>query len=255
MDFSVYVKHITSSSVQWITHLTLMNVVLTRCELINLHELVNLGTLTVKFNGPGFVGSRVDDGIIRAWARAATEVGGFTMLRVLACSIECFTSRTFNHLSQLPVLSIFLLIRDSLHLRLGKTYNIDEAHKSGWNLRQEWEISGGRPTDSFDVPWESFVNKMFRHNGHFRLERLSNSADAIRLLPELQFLLGREEMTTDSSTDIFERSASFHNISDKNDLAQKRKVGGPISSGYPRKRTIRTSRTGNISNTLASFDS
>src|SRR5205809_114074 len=80
-----YVKPIVSEPFHWITHLSISNVTFSRSELVNLSKLVNIGALDI-LSSPRFPQNTLgtmEDGIVRAWSRAATEEGAFSKLRVL----------------------------------------------------------------------------------------------------------------------------------------------------------------------------
>ena len=248
MDLSVYVKHITSTSFHWITHLTLANNYFSRRDLIELSKLVNLGTLTIE----GCSNDLCDDGVIRAWARAATEAGAFSMLRVLACSFQCLTKNIFTHLSQLPVLSILLL----KHVTTSEVEA--QALRFGWNPRDLSEKES--PLSPFNIPFGSFIQNMFHHSGQFGADSISEEGvQAINSLPVLRFSLGREDSRiaskgwNDGSIDFFERTIPSRYIHHGNDSVQKRTIEEPINRRGPRKRTMRNSRLEDLSQTLSNF--
>ena len=248
MDLSVYVKHITSTSFHWITHLTLANNYFSRRDLIELSKLVNLGTLTIE----GCSNDLCDDGVIRAWARAATEAGAFSMLRVLACSFQCLTQNIFTHLSQLPVLSILLL----KHVTTSEVEA--QALKFGWNPRDLSEKES--PLSPFNIPFGSFIQNMFHHSDQFGVDSISEEGvQAINSLPVLRFSLGREDSRmankgwNDGSIDLFERTIPFWYIHHENDSVQKRTIEEPVNRREPRKRTMRNSRLEDLSQTLSDF--
>ena len=260
MDFSVYIKHVTSTSYQWITHLNLVNFNFERRDLMDLAKLINLGALTVESTSSRLIDSCVDDNIIQAWARAALEVGAFSMLRVLACSFQLLTSTTFGYLSQFPVLSIFLLINKAPHLHLKNTIKAKaEAHKSDWKFKQDWEIEvneGKNPLNLCNNSWELFIHEMFHYGGYFGVASISKEGvEAINRLPELQFSLGCKgsKIKIDSSLEIYERTFSSRKTFNGNDLIQKRRIEEPNGGQGTKKRIMRVSRTGNISDTLTDF--
>lgn len=181
-----YLKPLVSSSFRWIVHLTISNLDFSRAEIAGLSRLVNLGALTIG-NSP--TGTFLDDGIIRAWARAATEVGAFSMLRVLLLKTQKeITPQSFAYLNQFPSLALFNTENCNLGPRTkAAALALGWKHRTGKDL-QEFLIKGGLTKSS----WDSTVLAMFRQAGAYNTDHFGQeSVEAIDSLPVLHFGLGR----------------------------------------------------------------
>ena len=187
MALPSYIKPITSTSFQWITSLTLGYVTCSRHELIHLSKLANLGTLTIG-NGVNAPDTGLDEGIVRAWARSATDTGTFSMLRVLAClSQPLITPSIFNHLNSFALLSIFL-VEDC---GIGH-HDEPVAQTLGWKFRSRKEFSDVLVSGSAsNVSWETALKASFHHGSRFAVEALTETGvEAINRLPWLNFSIG-----------------------------------------------------------------
>ena len=106
LPLASYLKDVTSSNYQWLTHLTLLSITIPRTALIQVSLVTNLAVLTI---GPGVLAPDIgaDDNLIRTWSRSAAA-GAFRMLRVLAMRDQPYiTARAFEYLTVFPALAIF----------------------------------------------------------------------------------------------------------------------------------------------------
>ncbi|MCJ1246569.1 hypothetical protein MMC30_003777 [Trapelia coarctata] len=158
MALGDYIKPLVSLSFQWIAFLTLSNITCSRHDLINVSKLTNIGALTI---GHGVEAPDVglEDSVVRAWGRAATENGAFSRLRVFACRAQrAITSQVFDYLSQFPSLTMFV-VEDCNIGSQDKPYAKAQGFKyrSGKDL-SEFLVSGGATNSS----WDSVLHAYFQ---------------------------------------------------------------------------------------------
>ena len=185
MPLGLYVKPLSSPSFHWIVHLSILDVTYSRAELFSLSKLVNIGALSI---GSSRSGSSIEDRIIRAWARAATETGAFSMLRVLILKAQKdITPQSFVYLNQFPSLTLF----NTEDCNLGPKTKA-EALALGWKYRTgkrltDFLVNGGLTNAS----WDSIMHASFRQAGSLTADRMGKEAiEAIDSLPVLHFCLG-----------------------------------------------------------------
>ena len=187
MRLGDYIKPASSSSLDWITFLTLSNISCARIDLIKISQLPNVGVLAI---GPEVLAEDhgLDDGLIRTWARAAVTADAFSVLRVFCCrSQKNITPRVFSYITQFPALTI-LNVEDC---------DLNHQHKSdalgyGWKYRAGEVLrdclvrscTGG--TD-----WDSGTHASFQLGGSSCREVLTAEAvNAIDQLPRLHLSIG-----------------------------------------------------------------
>jgi len=160
MELHGYIKPLVSISFQWITFLILSDISCSRLELINISKLSNIGVLSVSERcGDEEIG--LDDSIVRAWARAATETGAFRKLRVFTCRAQrTITRQVFGFLSQFPLLAIFAAENCSI----GPS-DAPYGRPQGWRFKtgkglSEFLISGG----ATDSSWHSILRAYFQQS-------------------------------------------------------------------------------------------
>lgn len=159
-----YIKPLLSPSFQWITFLTLSNITCSRHDLINVSKLTNIGALTIA-HGVEAPDAGLDDSIVRAWARAATEAGAFSRLCVFACRAQrAITSQVFAYISQFPSLTMFV-VEDC---NFGPRYK-PSAQAAGFKYRtgkdlSEFLVSGGATNSS----WDTIIHAYFHQGGGLR---------------------------------------------------------------------------------------
>ncbi|KAL9119049.1 MAG: hypothetical protein Q9187_004397 [Circinaria calcarea] len=251
-----YIKPITSLSFAWITDLTLSHITCTRLDLIQLSQLTNIGTLTIG-EGVEAPETGLDDGIARAWARAATETGAFSMLRVLACrSQRGITPTIFTYLSLFPLLSILLL----------EDCNIGPRDKVVANALC-WKYSTGKDLSEYialagcsDAKWDSVIHASYYRSSHFCTQSLTEEGvEAINHLPVLHFSLGpapedaKVDTTGNRSLRCFQRETRPQLLVEKKVLPVKRLVDEPGGGQSKKKRTMRASKQESFEATLMGF--
>lgn len=249
-----YVKPLLSTSFHWIVHLTISNFAFSRAEIAGLSRLVNLGALTI---GDSPTDTFLNDGVVRAWARAATELGAFSMLRVLILKAQKeITPQSFAYLNQFPSLAFF----NTENCMFGPRIKA-EALALGWRYRTgkdltDFLMKGGLTNPS----WDSTVRALFRQAGAYNADRLGvQSAEAIGSLPVLHFCLGcpPEKAALDITTN--ERMRCFQRICQKNLHNHITPVKRPLSveqksKNVPvKKPKVRLSRLQNFGDLLMGF--
>lgn len=254
IPMEAYVKPLLSLSFHWIVHLTISNFLSCRAEIAGLSKLVNLGALTI---GGSPTGTFLDDGIIRAWARAATEVGAFSMLRVLILKAQKeITPQCLAYLDQFPSLALFNTENCLLGPRTeAEALALGWKHRTGKDLT-DFLIKGGLT----DASWDSTVRALFRQAGAYNADHLGQeSVDAIDSLPVLHFCLGRppEEAALEITTN--ERMRCFQRISQKtlpchNASVRRRSCDEQNSKNVPAKKPrVRISKLKSFEDLLVSF--
>lgn len=181
MSLGDYTKPLISHSFQWITFLTLSNVTISRNDLISLSNLTNVGVLTI---GHCILTPDVglEDGVVRAWGRAALEADAFSLLRVLNLRQQRqVTQRTFQYLQDFPSLSIFNLDDCSLGPK-----DKQAALTAGWRYRTGNILNDFLPEPGkVDATWDSVAHACFRDEGAYGID-----STAINSLPVLHFTIG-----------------------------------------------------------------
>lgn len=251
-----YIKPITSLSFAWITYLTLSHVTCSRFDLIHLSQLTNIGTLTIG-KGVEAPETGLDDGIARAWARAATETGAFSMLRVLACrSQQGITSKIFTYLSQFSQLSKLLLEDCSLG---PQDKAVAQALCWKYSTRKnlsEYLTHGG----CANAKWDSILYASYYCGSQFGAQSLTEEGvEAITRLPILHFSLGptpedaKIDGTGNQSLYCFQRESPHQVPVQEKAFAVKRPVDELGGGKSNKKRTLRASKQESFETTLMSF--
>lgn len=260
MTVAAYVTPITSPSFDWITFLTLSNITCSRVDLVNISKLTNVGALTIgKAVSIGETG--LDDSIVRAWSRAATEADAFSMLRVLVCrSQKEITLRSFAYFNQFPALALFV-VEDC---NFGPRDN-EPARSLGWKYRTGKDLSEISIGDGLsDHKWDSIIHASFKCGGAYGIDHLTaEGVEAIDSLPVLHFSLGG--FPPDAALDLqkrettrgFERLPRHIAVPVVQNTTAKRPVSEAVQmSGQSRKKpAIRTSKQQNFDDLLSSFGS
>lgn len=258
MTLESYVKPLVSASFQWITFLTLSNVTISRRDLINLSTLVNLGALTI---GSGVLTPDVglEDGMVRAWARAAAEAEAFSLLRVLNLrNQKDVTPRVFQYLHDFPSLSIVGLDSCSIGVK-----NKQIAMSFGWKYTTGKMLNEHLPdSGEGDATWDSVTHACFRAGGTYSIEIVTaEGVEAVNALPMLHFALGA--VTSDAELNAsgnyklqcYERVAKWTPPSVSNLEAQKRPIDAvDRSECLPRKKPmLRASKKQTMGDLLVGF--
>ena len=132
-----YVVPATSQSFQWITLLTICSRGLAPGQLVNLCSLHNLGALDIMLHPTAINREAVQDNVIRAWSRSASDDGAFLRLRVLSLrGWKSVTGRSLGYLSCFPVL-VFFMVEDTCitrrHNEFGPTdWDCQRTAKMDW---------------------------------------------------------------------------------------------------------------------------
>ena len=261
MSLGDYTKPLISPSFQWITFLTLSNITISRKDLINLGNLVNLGVLTI---GSGVLAPDVglEDGVVRAWGRAAVEADAFSLLRVLNLRHQRHvTPKVFQYLRHFPLLSLFNLENCSLGSK-----DKQAAVSAGWRYKTGKILNDFLPVlGKVDATWDSVVHACFRAGGAYGIDSVTaEGVDAINALPVLHFTIGASHATTSNAglnasgnykLQCFERIANWFPPSNERPKAAKRPSNAIASSeGQPRKKPmLRGSRQQDMGDLLTGF--
>ena len=187
MNLESYTKPLVSASFQWITFFTLSNVTISRRDLINMSNLVNLGALAI---GSGVLTPDVglEDGVVRAWSRAAADAEAFSLLRVLNLrNQKDVTARVFQYLHDFPSLSIVGLDGCSIGIK-----NKQIAMSFGWRYKTGKMLNEHLPdSGKGDATWDSLTHACFRAGGAYSVETVTaEGVEAVNALPMLHFTLG-----------------------------------------------------------------
>lgn len=187
MRLGDYMKPLCSHRFDWITFLTLSNILCSRTDLVQVSQLPNVGVLTI---GPNVLAEDIglDDSIVRSWARTAETSDAFSMLRVFSCrSQQQITQAVFSHLNRLPALALFN-VEDC---GLGPQHRVDALHY-GWQYKtgnhlSDLLVKGGTTRAS----WDSVMHACFQLGGSVSKGAITaEGVEAIDGLPRLHLSLG-----------------------------------------------------------------
>lgn len=241
MTLESYTKPLVSASFQWITFLTLSDVTISRRDLINLSNLVNLGALTI---GSGVLTPDVglEDGVVRAWARAAADTEAFSLLRVLNLrNQKDVTARVFQYLLDFPSLAIVGLAGCSIGIK-----NKQIAMSFGWRYTTSKMLNEHLPgSGEGDATWDSVTHACFRAGGAYSAETVTaEGVEAVNALPMLHFALGTATSDAELNASGNYKLQCFERIAKwtppvSNLEAQKRPIDAvDKSKGLPRKKPM-----------------
>lgn len=261
MSLGDYTKPLISPSFQWITFLTLSNITISRQHLINLGNLVNVGVLTI---GTGVLtpDGGLEDGVVRAWGRAAVEADAFSLLRVLNLRHQRHvTPKVFQYLHDFPLLSLFNLEDCSLGPK-----DKQAAMVAGWRYKTGKMLNDFLPVlGKVDATWDSVVHACFRAGGAYGVATVTaEGVDAINSLPVLHFTIGASPAATSDAglnasgnykLQCFERIARWVPPKTANPKAAKRPSNAVATSeGQSRKKPmLRGSRQQDMGDLLTGF--
>ncbi|KAL8823434.1 MAG: hypothetical protein Q9191_005859 [Dirinaria sp. TL-2023a] len=239
MGFLDYITPLISSSFNWLTFLTISNITCSRGDIVKLSELVNLGVLTVD-RGVRCPEFGLEDGIVRAWERAANESDAFRMLRVLNFRGQRdISDRVFLYLQGFPALALFILEDCDIGVK-----DVDTAAGAGWKCKTEHNLTDFLPEPGcVNNNWNSVTHAAFRAAGIINTERMiagskslhrdistADRAEAVDLLPVLHFSFAGAPRDADLDRNCklqcFERTTARSNMSEKHDTGLKRPLGG-----------------------------
>ncbi|KAH0556023.1 hypothetical protein GP486_006037 [Trichoglossum hirsutum] len=194
-----YVKPIVSESFHWITHLSISNVIFSRSELVNLSKLVNIGALDILASPrfPQISRDTMEDGIVRAWSRAAAEEGAFPKLRVLMLRYHTeVTPRSLEYINSFPSLMLYNVTGCSITAR-----SEAKARKLGWTCEAGRDLVEALHRDKeMARSWDLPIHACFRRAGVLQSLDTSKveSVKRIDKLPVLNFRIG-----PNASEDLF----------------------------------------------------
>ena len=134
--------------------------------MIRLARLTNLGKLALGPFQDRYV--CLDDSLVRAWSRAASEAKAFTKLRILVCGSRVdITEKTFAYFQNLPALGL-LLLEDFFDCPSALK---SSAAKHHWRFIEECDVLRSvLATES--SPWQRLYNTCFQ-DGVFDPDKVS----------------------------------------------------------------------------------
>ena len=243
-------KPIISPSLNWITSLTLSNIICSRTDLIQISRITNIGTLSI---GPNVQaeGVGIDDSIVRSWSRLAVDSDAFNVLRILSChSQKDMTPRIFIYLNQFPSLDFFN-VSDSNFGPQGKPL----ALQHGWKVKTGVDLSNllvKRTSEGWG--WDSVTAACFRLQGHSCTEALTK--DAVRRnhgLPVLELVLGPVPVPCADLQCFCRTTREGYQHNDPLQKSNKRNLN-EVQPKLPRKKpTVRASKQQNLEDVLVGF--
>jgi hypothetical protein len=260
-----YVTPIVSESFHWITHLSISNVMFSRTELVNLSKLVNIGALDI-LASPRYPQTSLDtmeDGIVRAWSRAATEEGAFSKLRVLMLRYHTeVTPRSLEYINCFPSLMLYNVTGCSI-----TTKSEGKAHKLGWTCEAGKDLLEALQRDKeMARSWDLPIHACFRRAGVLAALDQSKVEPVRRIdkLPVLNFRIG-PNAAEDLFANLLNSDMLFFQRLPPDDIgavseSEAGKKGGPEnerseSSPPLKKRKLKVSRHKNFEELLKEFGS
>ena len=254
MSLSNYIKPVIAPSFEWITFLALNGLSCSRLELINISKLLNIGVLAV---GPNVQISdgELDDSLVRAWARAASESNAFGMLRVLACRRQKgVTAQSFQHLSLFPALSV-LGFEDC---KLGPRDKA-AAKPFGWQYQTGQQLSKFLIAgDCDDGSWNTIMKSLFSRGSEYCVDTLTaEGVDAVNSLPMLSFAIGGRSIPANVDKIGRESMRCFYRLRPPTirepNTRKKRQPLEPQDGQPPKKRALKVAKHVPLGNTLTDF--
>lgn len=255
-----WIRQVVPPSSEWLTSLTLGDIKCSRTHLMQLSRLTNLGVLTLgRQNGPDPV---LEDSVVRAWARAASEAGAFARLRILVCrSPHLLTFQIFTYLRDFPTLGL-LAVEGYRHPLTFQAH----AREHGWRLEtslaprvRQHEFQARR---SASYTWQHVYNTCFR-DGCFDGERLKfRYQDTNDTTPMLDLRSGPvdsmrlQDVLSCAEMHLFARtSRSLGYGTDASESGRKRLAFGRagLKESPSSKRKIRTARQQTMQSLISEF--
>ncbi|KAI4099001.1 MAG: hypothetical protein LQ339_006194 [Xanthoria mediterranea] len=184
MNITECIKHIDSPSFHFITFLNLSDFSCSRSDLIHLSRLANLGMLTISTRDPSWIS--LEDGIVRAWGRAASETGAFSRLRILVCRFQTYiTAKSFVYLQDFPALDLVLL--DQCRVSEGLT---NQAAQQEWHAKEYSRLR----SDAVDLPaWKDIYSGLLKKGALLDIEAMhkpfENDEDSEPILDVSQYMV------------------------------------------------------------------
>ncbi|KAL8945110.1 MAG: hypothetical protein Q9211_000383 [Gyalolechia sp. 1 TL-2023] len=252
-DLSECITHILSPRFHWVTFLTLAHVPFSRTDVIQIARLTNLGKLSL---GPHSNGDlSLDDNIVRAWSRAASEAKAFSKLRILVCRSHVnITGQIFAYFQELPALGLLCVDNPN-----GSSAFEEQAEEYCWYLMRDERLR----ESAFAAPtWQSVYGNSFE-GAVFDPERITKRSEADGgIQPTLDLALGpiseRQFMPAMDLKNlrVFYRKArcANNNLSDVQNRKRALDNRGKVEVLIPKKRVIRPSRQRAINGLMGIFE-
>lgn len=256
-----WINQIVPPSFDWLTSLTLGDIQCSRTDLIQLSRLTNLGMLMLgRLNGRDPL---LEDSVVRAWARAASEAGAFARLRILVCrSPHLLTGQIFTYLRHFPSLGLLVVER----YRHPLTFQA-HAREHGWPLEKSLarhvhhhEFQARR---SASYTWQHVYNTCFGDGGLFDGTRLRyRCQNANNVTPLLDLRSGPtdsmrlQDVLSCAEIHLFARTRRFTGLGYyAPELGKKRPayVYTGLKESTSSKRKIRTARQQTMQNLISEF--
>lgn len=248
-----WIDQVISPSFAWVNFLTLDDIILSRTDLLQLSRLTNLGVLTVG----RMRGDDLDDNIIRAWGRAASEVGAFSRFRILVCSWQhSITERIFTYFEDFPELGLYVVDRHSYSSAF-----MDEGKKHNWRMMKDLPMrinSLEVETPSF-CPWYDVYSRCVE-GGVFDDNKLDHRGEGAGQGLAVLDLSSRAHGTLDTlqraDTRLFARTSRCTSDKTHTPHLDRKRTSDESSEAkhlFPRKRTIRTSRQRHMGDMISEF--
>lgn len=221
------IRHIDSPSFHFITFLSLSDFSCSRSDLIHLSRLTNLGMLTIIARDSSWVS--LEDSIVRAWGRAASESGAFSRFRILVCRFQTyFTGRVFTYFQDFPALDMILL--DQCRVFKGLT---DQATKHKWHAKEHSRLR----RDAVELPaWKDIYSGLFKKGALFDIEAMHKPFENDKdLEPILDVSLG---VRAKSASCLLTRSPALSGNSWLFRREGRCSDGSSLDSSSPQKRSL-----------------
>ncbi|KAL8943269.1 MAG: hypothetical protein Q9216_001180 [Gyalolechia sp. 2 TL-2023] len=272
-DLSECISHVVSPSFAWVTFLTLAHVSFSRTDVVQVARLTNLGRLSLGPFSNGDLG--LDDNIIRAWSRAASEAKAFAKLRILVCRSHFdLTSQIFAYFQEFPALGLFCTnntndsaaiknhSRESGNPKSSSAFG-NQAEEYCWYLMKDEELRASALAAHAST-WQKVYDNCFQ-DGVFHAakssKRLDGNGDS---LPTLELALGTDHPDQCSMRVVdlenlrfFYRKARRANKSLPVIVQDRKRVlpdYGDSETPFPKRRVIRPSRQRAIIDLMGTFE-
>lgn len=247
-----WINQIISPSSSWVTFLTLNDIFCSRTDLVQLSRLTNLGVLTIGRLHGEHLG--LEDNVVRAWGRAASEAGAFPRLRILVCRSQHFiTGQIFTFFRDFPVLGLLLVDKYNC------SFNFKEqAKRSCWHRKKDLapRISFLEAEVSASCTWRYVYSNCFK-DGVFDDRNLGHGCGGAHELSTVLDLVSGPadnkrflDVLTSGEMQLFaRRNRTVDPEANKKRLLDESLKCGRLS---PRKRALRTSQQQRMRNWMNS---
>lgn len=205
--FSSYITPLISTSIQWITLLTLSDIICSRTDLLQLSRLTNLGVLTIGESVDCLDGDP-DDSLIRLWSRAAAESDAFSNLRIMNCRYQRnITQASLHYLRSFPSLALFTYENVGI-----SSWDLRVALNLGWKPKMGYQNSGFLSLAKHPA-MHPIMEPYFREDGWLHIKKSSaEGVEPLDIIPLLRFSLGDLTRTSVQDRNV----VSFYRIENHN---------------------------------------